>query len=211
VTFLLEFLLAAALQSELPKPGAPGAGEGDPRTANMVRRATSAPTRRERVRALIEWLTDDEPDPRSAREVAEARRAARHGPDEADEWHELGDMLSGAGRHREAVEAYERATHLEPFIVGRAYLFRDLALARERAGDLRGALAAARISVTSTPLTEEGIWCMGPEAFLMTRLLLKLGDLDGAVDFYRPVAEVKPLDPDCRLISNVLQAARTVN
>ena len=82
--------------------------------------------------------------------------AARHGvrarARDADAWHQLGESLEVAGRLAEAVQAYERATRLPPRVVGRAFLYRDLAAARERTGDLPGALAAARVSVRSWPL-----------------------------------------------------------
>ena len=65
--------------------------------------------------------------------------------------------------------------------------------------------------MTISPLTEEGVWCVGPDAFLMARLLLKLGDMDGALSFYRRVAEADatPYRSECLALSDALEPART--
>lgn len=132
--------------------------------------------------------------------VATAEAAVRARPRDADAWRQLGESLDVAGRLGEAVAAYERATRLPPRIWGRAFLYRDLADARERAGDLTGAVAAARVSVRSWPLSREGVHCTGAEVKLLTRLLVRTGDMAGALAFYRPLAEASPEQGFCRAV-----------
>jgi len=139
--------------------------------------------------------------------VEDARAGVSAHPRDADAWHQLGESLDVAGDLDEAVEAYERATRLPPRIMGRGYLYRDLADARERAGDLTGALAAARISVRSWPLSRDSLHCMGHEVRLLTRLLVRIGDLGGAAAFYRPLYEASPDQPECRQFDQALRAA----
>ena len=140
--------------------------------------------------------------------VDAARAEVDAHPRDADRWHQLGESLEVAGRLDEAVEAYARATRLPPRIIGRAYLHRDLAAALERQGDLPRALAAARTSVRSWPLSRDGLFCMGAEVILLTRLLVKSGGLAAAEAFYRPLADAQPDRDDCRSIVDALEAAR---
>ena len=139
--------------------------------------------------------------------VDEARAAARARPRDADAWHQLGESLDVAGRLDEAVAAFHRATLLPPRVIGRAFLYRDLAEPRERAGDLAGALAAARVSVRSWPLSRDGLFCSGSEVLLLTRLLVRSGDLAGAASFYRPLFRANPEQELCRRIHDALGAA----
>ena len=136
--------------------------------------------------------------------VAQARAAVRSRPRDADAWHQLGESLDVAGRLAEAVAAYRRATRLPPNVIGRAFLHRDLADALERSGDLAGALAAARIAVRSWPLSRDGLSCAGAEAILLTRLLVRTGDLAGAAAFYRPLLAADPDRGECRRIHAAL-------
>lgn len=140
--------------------------------------------------------------------VAAARAGVRAHPRDADRWHQLGESLEAAGQLDEAVDAYARAVRLPPRVVGRAYLYRDLAAALERQGDLPRALEAARTSVRSWPLSRDGLFCLGAEVVLLTRLLVKSGDLAGADAFYRPLAEAQPARDDCRAIADALEAAQ---
>ncbi len=137
--------------------------------------------------------------------AAEARTRAR--PRDPDTWNQLGQSLDVAGRHDEAVAAFERATRLPPNVLGRAYLYRDLAEAREKIGDLPGALAAARVSLRSWPLSRDGLHCAGFEVQMMARLLVKSGDYAGAAAFYRPLYERDRDVPDCDLLNRALEGA----
>lgn len=139
--------------------------------------------------------------------VAAAEAQTRARPRDPDAWNQLGQSLDVAGRYPEAVVAFERATRLPPRILGRAYLYRDLAEAREKVGDLPGALAAARVSLRSWPLSRDGLHCLGFEVQMMARQLVKSGDLAGAVAFYRPLFERDRDNPDCGLINEALEGA----
>ena len=141
----------------------------------------------DRVEALLRLLAQEPWANPTEVSVDAAQAGVRSHPRDPDAWHQLGESLEVAGRIGEAAEAYERATRLPPRIIGRAYLYRDLARAREQAGDLQAALAAARVSVRSWPLSRDGLLCSSHEAILLTRLLVRNGDLRGAADFYRPL------------------------
>lgn len=139
--------------------------------------------------------------------VAEARAAVRARPRDADAWNQLGQSLDVAGRLAESVAAHERATRLPPRLMGRAFLWRDLAELRERTGDLPGAIAAARVSIRSWPLSRDGLHCAGVEVRLLTRLLVRTNDMSGALAFYAPLARRSPDRADCRDISETLEDA----
>lgn len=139
--------------------------------------------------------------------VATARAGAAARPRDADAWHQLGESLDVAGDGAEAVEAYRRATRLPPRVLGRAYLYRDLAEALERQGDLAGALAAARVSVRSWPLSQDGLFCSSSEARLLARLLVETGDLAGAAAFWRPLFEAQRERGECRAVQQALAGA----
>ena len=139
--------------------------------------------------------------------VAAAEAGTRARPRDPDAWNQLGQSLGVAGRHAEAVAAFERATLLPPRILGRAYLYRDLAEAREQVGDLAGAIAAMRVSLRSWPLSRDGLHCSGFEVQLMARLLVRSGDYAGAAAFYRPLYERDRGLEECQLISRALEGA----
>jgi tetratricopeptide (TPR) repeat protein len=139
--------------------------------------------------------------------VADARAAVARRPRDADLWHALGEALLVAGDVSEAVEAYRKATRLPPKVIGRAYLHRDLAAALERAGDLAGAVAAARVAVRTWPVSQQGLFCNGTEERLLTRLLVKTHDAKGALAFYRPLFEADRDREECREIHQALVTA----
>ena len=156
---------------------------------------------------LLQLLAPDELLNPTEVTVEAAQAGVRAHPRDADAWHQMGESLEVAERLPEAVEAYDRAAHLPPRIYGRAYLYRDLAAARERAGDLAGALAAARVSVRSWPLSRDGLFCSSAEAILLTRLLVKSGDLRGAADFYLPLLRTSPNREYCPDVERELTEA----
>lgn len=139
--------------------------------------------------------------------VAAARAMVRARPRDADAWHQLGESLEVAGDGAEATEAYRRATRLPPRVLGRAYLHRDLAEALERQGALAAALAAARVSVRSWPLSQDGLFCSSSEARLLARLLVETGDLAGAAAFWRPLYEAQRERTECRAVHQALTGA----
>lgn len=147
--------------------------------------------------AALHLLASQRPSNPTRVTVAEAEAGVRARPRDADAWRQLGESLDVAGRLSEAVAAYERATRLPPRIWGRAFLYRELADARERSGDLTAALAAARVSVRSWPLSREGLFCGGTEVRMLTRLLVRTGDLEGARAFFRPLYEADPGRREC--------------
>ena len=136
--------------------------------------------------------------------LAEAREGVRRNPRSADAWHALGEALDAAGNIEWAIGAYEKATKLPPRDIGRAYLYRDLAEAKERSGDLPGALAAARVSVRTWPKSREGLHCAGYEEKMLTRILVENRDVAGAIAFYRPLAQADPDVAECRAIGEAL-------
>lgn len=135
--------------------------------------------------------------------VEQARAGVRAHPRDADAWHQLGESLEVADQI-EAVQAYERATRLPPRLIGRAYLCRDLAQAREVLGDLKGAEMAAQVMVRSWPLSRDGIFCTGEEVKLLMRLLVKRHGIQAAADFYKPLYEAHPDWPECQEIHDAL-------
>lgn len=137
--------------------------------------------------------------------VAAARAAVRARPRDADAWHQLGESLDVAGDRAGAVQAFERATRLPPRVIGRAYLHRDLAEARERAGDLPGAIAAARVSVRTWPLSRDGVTCTTHEALILVRLLVAAHDAAGARAYYAPLPNPRR-ENWCRVIRHALDA-----
>ncbi len=139
--------------------------------------------------------------------VAAAEAATRVSPRDPDAWNQLGQSLDVAGRYPEAVAAFEQATRLPPRVLGRAYLYRDLAEAREKIDDLPGAIEAMRVSLRSWPLSRDGLHCHGFEVRVMVRLLVKSGDVGEAAAFYRPLFERNSDIPDCRLLNEVLNGA----
>jgi SpoVK/Ycf46/Vps4 family AAA+-type ATPase len=102
------------------------------------------------------------------------RQAVSLSPENAPLRRHLGDLLSAAGRHEEAVEEYREALALDP------------------SDELRLALARAFLSLGRTGeaavLVDVVLDAGGPSAaalVLKSRLLLNEGDLDGARDAYR--------------------------
>jgi len=164
----------------------------------------TAQDHRQQALRLLEPLPLSNPTPVTV-SAAEAQTRAR--PRDPDAWNQLGQSLDVAGRYPEAVAAFERATRLPPRILGRAYLYRDLAEAREKVGDLAGALAAARVSLRSWPLSRDGLHCLGSEVKTMARLLVKSGDVAGAAAFYRPLFARDRGNEDCALINETLNGA----
>jgi len=114
------------------------------------------------------------------------RQAASLSPENAPLRRHLGDLLSAAGRHEEAVEEYREALVLDPSDELRLSLARAF-LSLGRTGE-----AAVLVDVVL-----EG----GPTAaalVLKSRLLLNEGDLDGARDAYRQAVavDVELADPE---------------
>ena len=140
--------------------------------------------------------------------VAAAEAGTRARPRDPDAWNQLGRSLDVAGRLTESADAHERATRLPPRVIGRAFLYRDLAEMRERTGDLPRALAAARLSVRSWPLSRVALHCADGEVQLLARLLVKSGDIDGALAFYGPLYRANPDLEQCRDIRDALEAAQ---
>ena len=102
------------------------------------------------------------------------REAVSLSPENAPLRRHLGDLLSAAGRHEEAVEEYREALALEP------------------SDELRLSLAGAFLALGRTGeaavLVDVVLDGGGPSAaalVLRSRLLLNEGDLDGARDAYR--------------------------
>ncbi len=75
-------------------------------------------------------------------------RGAAAGPENPVAHANLANLYLRAGRVPEALAAYERAVKLAP---GRGALWRGLARARQRSGDLVGAAHAARRAVELDP------------------------------------------------------------
>ena len=114
------------------------------------------------------------------------RQAVSLSPENAPLRRHLGDLLSAAGRHEEAVEEYREALVLDPSDELRLSLARAF-LSLGRTGE-----AAVLVDVVL-----EG----GPSAaalVLKSRLLLNEGDLDGARDAYRRAvaADAELADPE---------------
>ena len=114
------------------------------------------------------------------------RQAVSLSPENAPLRRHLGDLLSAAGRHEEAVEEYREALVLDPSDELRLSLARAF-LSLGRTGE-----AAVLVDVVL-----EG----GPSAaalVLKSRLLLNEGDLDGARDAYRQAVavDVELADPE---------------
>lgn len=139
--------------------------------------------------------------------VARARAGVAARPRDADAWHQLGELLDVAGLGDEAVAAFRRATTLPPRVLGRGYLYRDLAEALERQGDHEGALAAARSAIRGWPLSRDSLYCGSTEAMLMARLLLRTRDPAGAAAFWRTLAVTDPGREQCRRIQQALDGA----
>ena len=122
-----------------------------------------------------------------------------------DEW--ISCPLHVAGQGGEAVAAFRRATALPPRVIGRGYLYRDLAEALERQGDQAGALAATRSAIRGWPLSRDGLHCTSTEAKLMARLLVRTRDPAGAAAFWRTLAVADPEREECRRIQQALDGA----
>jgi SpoVK/Ycf46/Vps4 family AAA+-type ATPase len=114
------------------------------------------------------------------------RQAASLSPENAPLRRHLGDLLSAAGRHEEAVEEYREA------------------LVRDPSDELRLSLARAFLSLGRTgeaAVLVDVVLEGGPSAaalVLKSRLLLNEGDLDGARDAYRQAVavDVELADPE---------------
>jgi tetratricopeptide (TPR) repeat protein len=106
-----------------------------------------------------------------AREAA-ALQVERPGDAELDG--ALGDALLEVGRYPEAFAAYDRFVAARPSTAS----YSRVALAKDVAGDLRGALTAMDLAATAAlPDDLEGFaWCRARSA----RLLLKMNDYEGA-------------------------------
>jgi SpoVK/Ycf46/Vps4 family AAA+-type ATPase len=101
------------------------------------------------------------------------RQAVSLSPENAPLRQHLGDLLTAAGRHEEALEEYREALALDPSDELRLALARAF-LALGRTGE-----AAVLVEVL------EGGASSGAALVLKSRLLLNEGDLDGARDAYR--------------------------
>ena len=101
------------------------------------------------------------------------RQAVSLSPENAPLRQHLGDLLTAAGRHEEALEEYREALALDPSDELRLALARSF-LALGRTGE-----AAVLVEVL------EGGGSSGAALVLKSRLLLNEGDLDGARDAYR--------------------------
>lgn len=114
------------------------------------------------------------------------RQAVFLSPENAPLRRHLGDLLSAAGRHEEAVEEYREALALDP------------------SDELRLSLARAFLSLGRTgeaAVLVDVVLEDGPSAAalaLRSRLLLNEGDLDGARDAYRQAVavDVELADPE---------------
>jgi SpoVK/Ycf46/Vps4 family AAA+-type ATPase len=114
------------------------------------------------------------------------RQAVSLSPENAPLRRHLGDLLSAAGRHEEAVEEYREA------------------LVRDPSDELRLSLARAFLSLGRTgeaAVLVDVVLEGGPSAaalVLKSRLLLNEGDLDGARDAYRQAVavDVELADPE---------------
>jgi transitional endoplasmic reticulum ATPase len=101
------------------------------------------------------------------------RQAVSLSPENAPLRRHLGDLLSAAGRHEEAVEEYREALALDPSDELRLSLARAF-LSLGRTGE---AAVLADVILEGGP--------SGAALVLKSRLLLNEGDLDGARDAYR--------------------------
>ena len=114
------------------------------------------------------------------------RQAVSLSPENAPLRRHLGDLLSAAGRHEEAVEEYREALALDPSDELRLSLARAF-LSLGRTGE-----AAVLVDVVDAgdPSAEALV--------LKSRLLLNEGDLDGARDAYRQAVavDVELADPE---------------
>lgn len=124
-------------------------------------------------------------------------------PRDPDLHWKLAEMLSGDA----AIAEYRKATQLPPKDIGSAFLYRDLAEALERKGDLDEALAAAQQSVRRWP-KKNNLFCNGSEERMLIRLLEKKGMIDQAIEFYRPLVERNSDFKECRDAYNGLLAAK---
>jgi hypothetical protein len=182
-----------AVKLPTPKPApVAAAGTVPVRVAPAARNAPADPQRSDtddRQAEALKLLTWGRAINFATVPVATARAQVARQPRDADLWQALGASLTVAGNLKEATAAFERATQLPPKYIGRAYLYRDLAESLESVGDLEGALAAARVSLRTWPLSRDGLFCTGAEVQLTTRLLVKLGRLKEAADFFHSIFE----------------------
>jgi TPR repeat protein len=117
-------------------------------------------------------------------------------PRDADLHHEFAFELERNGHLEPAIEHYSLATRLPPRAIGRAFLYRDLANALLRRGDVPGATAALRKSVVSWPVKGRGS-CNATEVQLLGNVLEQSGALGDAMKYWRERMTLDPADEVC--------------
>jgi len=118
--------------------------------------------------------------------LGEYMTAVEQKPRDADLRSDFADALTQAGFHKEALEQLRAAVSLPPNVIGRGFLFRDLAKSLDRMGDLDGAIDAARKSLTNWPSNKEPN-CVGASETQLGKLLEKAGDYNGAIAMWQDV------------------------
>ncbi len=122
--------------------------------------------------------------------LREAEALKQERPDDPELDGSLGDAAFDLGRYPEAFAAYERFAARQPCTAS----YSRIALAREIAGDLKGAVQSMDLAATAAPASdsEAFAWCRSRAA----RLLLKLNRYDEAegrlVDALRRVPDHAP-------------------
>ena len=109
-------------------------------------------------------------------------RAVRMSPNDPDARTGLGLMLAQRSRYAEAGLEFESAAKLRPRDY---YLWLELGMARDQAGDQLGAERALRESVRLAPYYARPAWQLG-------NVLFRLGKQDEAFEYFRHAARSEP-------------------
>jgi tetratricopeptide (TPR) repeat protein len=170
-----------------------------------VARASPRADENESRAVALKLLDQGIPSRSSSKSAEDLRQTVQARPTDPDAWNQLGGVLLADGKTDAAIEAFDKAAHLPPAYMGRAYLFRDLARALEAGGRIEEAIPYMERSFHNFPLKGDGLYCIGFEETQMMRLYVKAKRYNQARQFFGTLKRSSGAESECDAIGRALR------